>query len=68
MELKICHLYSDLLSSNGDNGNVLCLSRRCSWRGIIVQASLDKGIKPVFFCEVADVRVVVVGDEELRLA
>ena len=29
---------------------------------------MDKGIKPVFSCEVADVRVVVVGDEELRLA
>lgn len=34
MNLKICHLYPDLLSSNGDGGNLLCLQRRLEWRGI----------------------------------
>ena len=32
MELKICHLYPDVLF--GDRGNVLCLQQRLLWRGI----------------------------------
>ena len=34
MELKICHLYPDILNLYGDLGNVLCLRRRLEWRGI----------------------------------
>ena len=34
MELKICHLYPDLLNANGDMGNLLCLRKRLEWRGI----------------------------------
>ena len=34
MELKICHLYPDLLNLYGDRGNVLCLQKRLLWRGI----------------------------------
>ena len=34
MELKICHLYPDVLNLYGDGGNILCLQRRLSWRGI----------------------------------
>ena len=34
MELKICHLYPDVLNLYGDRGNILCLKRRLSWRGI----------------------------------
>lgn len=34
MELKICHLYPDLLNLYGDTGNILCLRRRLEWRGI----------------------------------
>jgi len=34
MELKICHLYPDILNLNGDNGNLLCLKRRLEARGI----------------------------------
>ena len=37
MELKICHLYPDILNLYGDRGNVLCMERRLSWRGIGVQ-------------------------------
>ena len=34
MELKICHLYPDVLNLYGDRGNVLCLQKRLAWRGI----------------------------------
>ena len=34
MELKICHMYPDVLNLYGDRGNVLCMQRRLGWRGI----------------------------------
>ncbi|MBR1496878.1 MAG: glutamine amidotransferase [Oscillospiraceae bacterium] len=34
MELRICHLYPDVLNLYGDRGNILCLRRRLEWRGI----------------------------------
>ena len=34
MELNICHMYPDVLNLYGDRGNVICMSRRLSWRGI----------------------------------
>lgn len=34
MQLRICHLYPDLLNLYGDRGNLLTLQRRCEWRGI----------------------------------
>lgn len=33
-EIKICHLYPDLLNLYGDRGNVISLKKRCEWRGI----------------------------------
>lgn len=33
-ELRIAHLYPDLLSTYGDRGNVICLAQRARWRGI----------------------------------
>lgn len=36
MELKICHLYPDVLNLYGDRGNVICMQKRLSWRGIDV--------------------------------
>jgi lipid II isoglutaminyl synthase (glutamine-hydrolysing) len=33
-ELRVCWLYPDLLSINGDRGNLVVLRRRCEWRGI----------------------------------
>lgn len=33
-ELRICHLYPDVLNLYGDRGNVLCMARRLAWRGI----------------------------------
>lgn len=34
MELKICHLYPDILNLYGDRGNVICMEKRLQWRGI----------------------------------
>ena len=34
MELKICHLYPDVLNLYGDGGNIICMKRRLQWRGI----------------------------------
>ena len=36
MELKICHLYPDVLNLYGDRGNILCMEKRLQWRGIDV--------------------------------
>ncbi len=36
MDLRICHLYGDLMNIYGDRGNVLTLRRRAEWRGIAV--------------------------------
>jgi hypothetical protein len=36
IELKIGWLYPTLMSTYGDRGNVICLQRRCQWRGINV--------------------------------
>ena len=36
MELKICHLYPDILNLYGDRGNILCMEQRLYWRGIDV--------------------------------
>ena len=36
MELKLCHLYPDVLNLYGDRGNVLCMEQRLRWRGINV--------------------------------
>ena len=32
--LKIAHLYPEVLNLYGDRGNILCLEKRLSWRGI----------------------------------
>ena len=37
MELKICHLYPDVLNLYGDRGNIICMEKRLSWRGIGVE-------------------------------
>lgn len=36
MELKILHLYPDLLNLYGDKGNIECMKKRLQWRGIDV--------------------------------
>ena len=34
MELKICHLYPDVLNLYGDGGNIMCMQKRLVWRGL----------------------------------
>lgn len=49
MELRICHLYPDLLNLYGDRGNVAVLVRRAQWRGIavrLIEARLGDRIDP----------------------
>ncbi len=37
MKLVIGHLYPRLMNMYADRGNVICLERRCKWRGIAVE-------------------------------
>ena len=37
MELKICHVFPDVLNLYGDRGNVVCMQKRLNWRGIDVE-------------------------------
>ncbi len=41
MKITICHLYPKLMNIYSDMGNIICLIRRCQWRGIAVE------IKPI---------------------
>ena len=34
MELRICHMYPDVLNLYGDRGNLICMKKRLEWRGI----------------------------------
>ncbi len=36
MEVRIAHLYADLMNIYGDRGNIIVLTRRAQWRGISV--------------------------------
>lgn len=56
MELKICHLYPDVLNLYGDRGNIICMEKRLQWRGIDVVTtgvsigqSLDASSYDLFF-------------------
>ncbi|MGK7917442.1 MAG: type 1 glutamine amidotransferase [Prochloraceae cyanobacterium] len=53
MELKIGWLYPTLMSTYGDRGNVICLQRRCQWRGIEVSIiPLDRQVDASQFYQV----------------
>ena len=48
MELKICHMYPDVLNLYGDGGNIICLRRRLEWRGIdaqVITAPIGERVK-----------------------
>lgn len=48
-ELRICHLYPELMNIYGDRGNVITLVQRCRWRGFGVEVtpvSLGGGLDP----------------------
>lgn len=48
MEIKICHLYPDILNLYGDQGNITCMKKRLEWRGI------DAKVTEVSIGETAD--------------
>jgi hypothetical protein len=53
MELKIGWLYPTLMSTYGDRGNVICIERRCQWRGIEVSiVPLDQQTEATAFYQV----------------
>ncbi len=39
MEMKICHLYPDIMNLYGDVGNLICIEKRLAWRGIACSVS-----------------------------
>lgn len=41
--LKIAWLYPELMSTYGDRGNIICLQKRCQWRGIRCQVEGYEG-------------------------
>lgn len=45
MKLNICWLYPEYMSTYGDRGNIICLQKRCAWRGIEtkIQNDLENG-------------------------
>lgn len=47
MELKICHLYPDILNLYGDQGNIICMKKRLEWRNI------ECSVTEVSICESA---------------
>lgn len=52
--LSIGWLYPDLMSTYGDRGNVICLQKRCEWRGIGVEVkeiSLGTDVKELKKCD-----------------
>lgn len=52
MKLRIAYLYPTLMNIYGDRGNIICLKKRCQWRGINVKVkeiSLKNLLKPQDF-------------------
>lgn len=44
MDLRICHLYPDLLNLYGDRGNLMTLAARARWRGVDVRVD-ERGLR-----------------------
>ena len=67
MQIKIAHLYPDLLNLYSDRGNVVCLQKRLKWRGISVEVAeylIDDEIR------IGDVDILFIGggsDRELKI-
>lgn len=58
MNLRIAHLYPDLLNLYGDSGNILCLEKRMRWRGIECKT---ENIKLGALCNFSDYDIVFIG-------
>src|SRR3989344_1166930 len=54
MKLTIAWLYPDLMSTYGDRGNIIVLTKRCQWRGIdvgIVPVTLETSVAKLRSCD-----------------
>lgn len=52
-ELRIAWLYPDLMSTYGDRGNIICLTKRCAARNIdteVVRVTLETPVKQLESC------------------
>jgi len=52
MNLRICHLYPNLMNIYGDRGNIIALKKRCLWRGVsasVKNISLNQKLDPKKF-------------------
>ncbi len=64
IELKIGWLYPTLMSTYGDRGNVICLEKRATWRGIKVSIiPLDRNTKA---SEIEEIDLIVGGGAQDR--
>lgn len=73
--LKIGWLYPDLMSIYGDRGNIICLQKRCEWRGItsaITLIGLDSTEKELRSCDLLfmggaqDSQQIIVADDLIK--
>ena len=67
MELKICHLYPDVLNLYGDVGNIICMKKRLQWRGIDVSVT-DVKMGQELDGEAFDLIFIGSGREDEQLA
>jgi len=58
MELKICHLYGDVLNLYGDRGNIITMKKRLEWRGI--DCTVEK-INPAQSASIAGFDLIFIG-------
>lgn len=67
MELKICHLYPDVLNLYGDVGNIICMKKRLQWRGMDVSVT-DVKMGQKLDAEAFDLIFIGSGREDEQLA
>ena len=58
MNLRIAHLYPDMLNLYGDSGNVLCLEKRLKWRNIDCNTYR---INVGDVCDLSDYDIIFIG-------
>src|SRR5207244_10131540 len=73
MDLRICHLYPDLLNLYGDRGNLMALVHRAQWRGIDVHVEESRlgtspapGAHDLYFMGGGEDRQQVLAAADLR--
>jgi lipid II isoglutaminyl synthase (glutamine-hydrolysing) len=68
LDLRICHLYPDLLNLYGDRGNLMTLAARARWRGIDVHID-ERGLRDRLEADHHDLYFIGGGeDRQQRLA